>query len=644
MAPPHSIVHLPNGHNLTVTPVFGGLYFKANELSNNNNSPFPPGWTIVINSDDEDDYDLQDPSSTGEEGSAGLDDGSDAVTRQTRRHTVHRFKKPTLRGDHLYISSISQPSGNEFNPIRSPSRQIAMMMWASLWWYFHQPAPDTEVTTRASAKTPAGGKPRGEWRININREGIFKGRVVLPKLERMGLIASEESCVGVGDERQGDGWRNMFVSRRHFWQLDARIYLFTLPSTSHSPYPGNTPHSSRPGSPSGALESTAGHGPQPSLVNSAVSGAAAAANNSGGGGGADSPSTLRSPGTPHAHHTHHSVSGPFHSTSHLPTYYPPPPPQYVYTADGTRHPLRPKPPRQGETFYTRYIPSLGQYLSFRVASASDKPAPHRGPVGQGGAGMQGTSGLGGSSSNVGVLGVPRKEPAGGGGGNGGGGGGPRGSGESSVVTSPANSNPALRHGVQHHGSGSMSDSVLPTLAGLALGGPSAHSTAGMCDTDLLHRWMNDARVARFWGENGPREHQEKFLDNALRSRHSFPVIGCWDGRPFGYFEIYWVKEDGLARRMGGDVRDYDRGFHCLVGEQEFRGAHRVKVWLSALVHYCWLADNRTESVMLEPRVDNEKLKLYLEDVGFFKEREVTFPHKQSNLMKIRRDAWVCPEL
>ena len=47
-------------------------------------------------------------------------------------------------------------------------------------------------------------------------------------------------------------------------------------------------------------------------------------------------------------------------------------------------------------------------------------------------------------------------------------------------------------------------------------------------------------------------------------------------------------------------------FVCLVGEQEFRGPHRAKVWLSALVHYFWLADNRTDTVMLEPRVDNEK--------------------------------------
>ncbi len=35
---------------------------------------------------------------------------------------------------------------------------------------------------------------------------------------------------------------------------------------------------------------------------------------------------------------------------------------------------------------------------------------------------------------------------------------------------------------------------------------------------------------------------------------------------------------------------------------------------------------------------------YLQDVGFYKEREIAFPHKQSNLMKIKRDAWEFPVL
>lgn len=155
--------------------------------------------------------------------------------------------------------------------------------------------------------------------------------------------------------------------------------------------------------------------------------------------------------------------------------------------------------------------------------------------------------------------------------------------------------------------------------------------------------MNDPRVSAAWGEGGPKEKQEKFLRNNLTSRHSFPVIGCWDGKPFGYFEIYWVKEDRLGALIGG-ADNYDRGIHLLVGEQEYRGSHRVAIWLSALVHYCWLADPRTQTVMLEPRVDNEKIIQYLQNAGFYKEGEVTFPHKQSALMKIKRDSWESPVL
>lgn len=287
----------------------------------------------------------------------------------------------------------------------------------------------------------------------------------------------------------------MFVSQRSFWQLDARIFLFTLaPSlNTHSPF------SSRPSSPN-----REGNGSPRADIHMDPG-----------------PHGLWSPATP----------GPFTSSSHLPTYYPPPPTQYVMT-NNVRHPIRPKPPRQGETFYTRYIPSFGQYLSFRVASQSPKSPKYNGPV------------------------------------------------------------------------GSTTPTFLPPNSAVSLGSLGSMSIQP-CDLDLLHTWMNNPRVSAAWGASGPIETQEKMLDTALNNKHSFPVIGCWDGKPFGYFEIYWVKEDQLGRYIQ-DVSDWDRGFHVLVGEEEFRGKERVKVWLSALVHYCWLADQRTQRVFLEPRVDNEK--------------------------------------
>lgn len=104
------------------------------------------------------------------------------------------------------------------------------------------------------------------------------------------------------------------------------------------------------------------------------------------------------------------------------------------------------------------------------------------------------------------------------------------------------------------------------------------------DAELVHRWMNDPRVAEFWGEDGGDvEKTRGFLKKGLESNHCYPVIGCWNDEPFGYFEVYWVKEDNLGKFATG-CGPWDRGVHCLVGEQKFRGPHRVGVWISSLVH------------------------------------------------------------
>lgn len=478
---PPQTIHLPNGQTFTVTPVFGGLSFKSNDW-NMPHAVLAPGWTIVISTNRK--HAVQDGPSKDDEG--------DTDTRSTR------FISPTRNQDSFYISSIVNPPTNEYKKISSPTRQIAMMVWITLSWYFHEPEPDLHLDTEATAKTPVEGRPKGDWRVYIKRDGIFKGRNLLQKLERMGLIASEESSVGYEptETRDSSAWCNMFVSRRSFWQIDPRLFLFNLPlahaSALSNPPSGRASPSRGDGFRIG--EDAAGAGPAP-------------------GEGTFSTAT----------------GGPFISSSHLPTYYPPPPTQFTFT-NGIRHPIRPKPPHQGEVFYVRYIPSVQQYLSFRVPflPASDKTQDR-----------------------------PSSPQPGG------------------------------------------------TFSTLSIDQQFQHTPS---DLDTVHRWMNEPRVNAAWGEAGPAAHQEAFLRANLRSRHSFPVIGCWDGKPFGYFEIYWVKEDKLGQLLGGGsgVDNYDRGIHLLVGEQEYRGEHRVAIWLSALVHFCWLADLRTRRVFLEPRVDNTK--------------------------------------
>lgn len=126
MAP--SLVHLPNGQTITVSSVFAGFSFKANDL-NIHHSIFPPGWTVILESSEDEDAENEAQSSSRE---------TDLPYGYGAKKAAGRFKRPTLHNDNLFISSISNPSNTDFKPASSPTRQIAMMLWATLCWYFHQ--------------------------------------------------------------------------------------------------------------------------------------------------------------------------------------------------------------------------------------------------------------------------------------------------------------------------------------------------------------------------------------------------------------------------------------------------------------------------------------------------------------------------
>jgi RimJ/RimL family protein N-acetyltransferase len=157
------------------------------------------------------------------------------------------------------------------------------------------------------------------------------------------------------------------------------------------------------------------------------------------------------------------------------------------------------------------------------------------------------------------------------------------------------------------------------------------------DHDLarFNRWQNSPRVASFWQEEGSLEQHRDYLEKLEADPHTLTLIGCFDDQPFAYFEAYWAKEDRIAPFYG--VGDYDRGIHMLVGEENHRGPHKVASWLSALTHYLFLDDPRTQRVVAEPRADNAKMIGYMQEQGFYCEKEFDFPHKRAALMVIGRE-------
>ncbi|KRR27573.1 siderophore biosynthesis protein [Bradyrhizobium retamae] len=155
------------------------------------------------------------------------------------------------------------------------------------------------------------------------------------------------------------------------------------------------------------------------------------------------------------------------------------------------------------------------------------------------------------------------------------------------------------------------------------------------DLHLLHRWMNDPRVDAFWNEAGDLEKHRRYLSSILADPHMLPLIGCFDDEPFGYFELYWAKENRIAPFYDAD--DYDRGWHVVVGEDAFRGRRYISAWLPSLMHYMFLDDCRTQRIVGEPAAAHAQQLRNLEVSGFAKIKNFDFPHKRATLVMLLRE-------
>lgn len=157
------------------------------------------------------------------------------------------------------------------------------------------------------------------------------------------------------------------------------------------------------------------------------------------------------------------------------------------------------------------------------------------------------------------------------------------------------------------------------------------------DLERFHRWQNSPRVLRFWQEGGTLEQHRTYLERIAGDPHAISLIGCFNHEPCTYFEVYWAMEDRIAPFY--DVHAYDRGMHMLVGEEAHRGPHKVASWLPALIHYLFLDELRTQTLVAEPRADNSRMIGYLQEHGFHKRKEFDLPHKRAALMAIPRDTF-----
>ncbi len=123
--------------------------------------------------------------------------------------------------------------------------------------------------------------------------------------------------------------------------------------------------------------------------------------------------------------------------------------------------------------------------------------------------------------------------------------------------------------------------------------------ATMNDLPRLHRWLNDPLVDRFWREAGSLEQHRAYLQRQLDDPHTIPIFGQLDGVPFGYFEVYWAAESLIGPYYQADP--FDRGWHVLIGEPDYRGRPFLTAWLPSLMHFIFLDEPRIKRIVGDAR-------------------------------------------
>ncbi|KEF54057.1 uncharacterized protein A1O9_09852 [Exophiala aquamarina CBS 119918] len=155
---------------------------------------------------------------------------------------------------------------------------------------------------------------------------------------------------------------------------------------------------------------------------------------------------------------------------------------------------------------------------------------------------------------------------------------------------------------------------------------------------LFNHWQNDPRVSRSWNETGTLEQHREYLRKIDEDAHQMAILARFNGTYFAYFETYWAKlqEDHMGVYISPAPGDWDRGRHSLVGDVRYRGPDRASIWWTCLIHYLFLDDPRTTTVVGEPNYSNEKVLSYDMANGFHIHKLADLPHKRSAIMRCER--------
>ncbi len=156
------------------------------------------------------------------------------------------------------------------------------------------------------------------------------------------------------------------------------------------------------------------------------------------------------------------------------------------------------------------------------------------------------------------------------------------------------------------------------------------------DLEVVHSWMNDPEVARYWKRAWPRDQIASYLHEQQLSTHSTPYLGELSGVAMSYWELYRADLDPLAQYY--DAHAHDAGIHLLLGPAECRGRRLAADLLRVTSDWQLDADPLATRVIGEPDASNLRLIRVAELAGFRHVMDIDLPHKRAALLVRTRDS------
>ena len=155
------------------------------------------------------------------------------------------------------------------------------------------------------------------------------------------------------------------------------------------------------------------------------------------------------------------------------------------------------------------------------------------------------------------------------------------------------------------------------------------------DVELVHLWMHEAEVERYWEMAWPVDRIADYLRRHDADPHREAFVTFVDETPVGYLEVYDPAHDVLGSVYA--VGPGDLGAHVLIGDKDFRGRYSVSLGLAT--NRFLFGRPGVRRIVGEPDVGNHNFLSLLAFLGFRKVAEVDLPDKRAALMVCDRPAF-----